>query len=126
MIRSLILTGAGSFAGGVSRYLTQFYIQKFFPSSIPYGTLTANVLGCFLIGIIYALAEKGNYLSPEIRILLTAGFCGGYTTFSSFAAENVKLLQEASFFYAGLYILMSLVLGLLAVYFGILLVRLIL
>jgi CrcB protein len=124
MFRSLLIVGAGSFVGGICRYLTQLYVQKSFPSSIPLGTLAANVIGCFIIGIIYALAERGNYLSPAARLLLATGFCGGYTTFSSFAAENVSLLQSGEFFYTAAYILASVILGFTAVYLGTLVIKL--
>jgi CrcB protein len=125
MTRNLILIGIGSFAGGIGRYLTQQFVQKHYPSSIPYGTLTANVLGCFVIGLVYALSSKGNILSPEMRLLLATGVCGGYTTFSSFAYENVNLLQDGEFFYFSLYLILSLVIGLGAVYLGILIIKLI-
>jgi CrcB protein len=125
MTRSLILIGIGSFAGGVCRYLTQLFVQRHYPSSIPFGTLTANVLGCFIIGLVYALSGKGNILSPEMRLFLATGICGGYTTFSSFAYENVNLLQDGEFFYFSLYLILSLVIGLGAVYLGILIIKLI-
>ncbi len=123
MTRSLILVGAGSFAGGVARYLTQLLVQKYYPSSFPFGTLFINITGCFIIGVIYALADKGNLLSPGMRLLLATGFCGGFTTFSSFAFENISLLRDGEFFYTSLYILLSVIIGLLAVYLGILLIK---
>ena len=125
MTRSLILVGAGSCVGGISRYLTQQFIQKHYLSSIPLGTLCVNISGCFIIGIIYALANKGDILSPEMRLLLATGFCGGYTTFSSFAYENISLLQDGEFFYTSLYVLLSVLIGFVAVYTGILLIKLI-
>ncbi|GAC1447983.1 MAG: fluoride efflux transporter CrcB [Chitinophagaceae bacterium] len=125
MTRSLLLVGIGSFIGGISRYLTQQFVQKYYPSSIPFGTLSVNIVGCFIIGVIYALSAKGNILSPEIRLFLATGICGGYTTFSSFAYENISLLQDGEFFYTLMYVLLSVVLGLLAVYLGILLIKLI-
>jgi CrcB protein len=125
MARSLILVGAGSFVGGICRYLTQQFVQKHYPSSIPLGTLSVNVIGCFIIGVLFALSARGNLLSPELRLLLATGFCGGYTTFSAFASENISLLQEGDFFYAGLYILLSVVVGFAAVYLGILIIKLI-
>jgi CrcB protein len=125
MARSLILIGVGSCAGGISRYLTQQLVQKHYPSSIPFGTLSANVIGCFIIGLIYALSDRGNILSPTMRLLLATGFCGGYTTFSSFAYENISLMQDGEFFYTSLYVLMSIVIGFAAVYLGILLIKLI-
>jgi fluoride exporter len=125
MVRSLILIGIGSCIGGIFRYLTQQYVQKYYPSSIPLGTLSVNVIGCFLIGIIYALADRGNILSPAMRLFLATGLCGGYTTFSSFAYENISLMREGDFFYTGLYIMLSMVIGFAAVYLGILFIKLI-
>jgi CrcB protein len=118
MFKNLLLIGAGSSIGGILRYLTQLLIQKKFPSTIPLGTLTANIAGCLIIGIIYGLAERGNYLSPATRLLLATGFCGGYTTFSSFAIENIQLLNDGKFLYTAAYVLMSLIFGFAAVYIG--------
>jgi fluoride exporter len=124
MYRILLLVGSGSFAGGISRYLLQQFIQARFPSSIPLGTLVVNILGCLIIGIIFGFGEKGNMLTPEMRLLLATGFCGGFTTFSSFAYENVALVQASEYFYTIGYILLSVVLGFIAVYVGLLLVKL--
>ncbi|NQU85854.1 MAG: CrcB family protein, partial [Mariniphaga sp.] len=86
-------------------------------------TFIANMLGCFIIGIVYAITERGNLMSPEWRIFLTVGFCGGFTTFSSFAYNNLNLLKDNSIFYLLLNAGGSLFLGILAVYIGIILVR---
>ncbi len=126
MYRILFYIAAGSGVGGVARYLSQQFVQKHFPSSIPLGTLSVNILGCFIIGIIFALAEKTKILSFELRILFATGFCGGFTTFSSFAYENIKLLQDGEFYYTILYVSLSVALGFLAVYLGIVLTKLIL
>jgi len=125
MYRSLLLVAIGSCPGGVSRFLCQQFVQKHFPSSIPFGTFSVNIIGCFIIGVIYGLANKSNIISPELRILLAIGFCGGYTTFSSFAYENISLIQEGEFYYLALYILLSLLIGFAAVYTGILFTKLI-
>ncbi len=125
MTRNLILVGIGSCIGGISRYLSQLLVQKHYPSSFPLGTLSVNIIGCFFIGIIYALADKGNIMSPATRLLLATGFCGGFTTFSSFAYENISLMRDGEFFYTSLYILLSVIIGLVAVYLGILLIKLI-
>ena len=125
MFRNLILIGAGSFIGGVCRFLCQQLVQKYFPSSIPLGTLSVNIIGCFMIGIIYGLSTKGNFLTPELRLFAATGFCGGYTTFSSFAYENIILMQNDQFFETGLYILLSMLIGFTAVYAGILFTKLI-
>jgi CrcB protein len=125
MLRSLLYVGIGSCIGGISRYLLQQFIQNRYPSSIPLGTLSVNIIGCFIIGIIYGVASKGDLLSPEARLLLATGFCGGFTTFSSFAYENVNMVLEGEFFYPFLYILISVVIGFGAVHAGILSVKII-
>jgi CrcB protein len=123
MIRIILLIWLGSGIGGVLRYLSQQFIQKRFPSSFPYGTLWVNVTACFLIGIIYALAEKGNILSPQTRLFLATGICGGYSTFSSFAYENIALMQDGAFIYLLLYVATSIILGFSATYLGILFIK---
>ena len=125
MTRSLILIGVGSCIGGISRYLIQEFVQKHYPSSIPLGTLSVNIIGCFIIGVVYALASKGNILSPELRLFLAPGLCGGFTTFSSFAYENISLMQDGEFFYTSQYVLLSILFGFASVYLGILFIKLI-
>lgn len=124
MYRYLIYVIVGSSIGGAARYLSQEFVQKNFPSFIPLSTLSVNIVGSFIIGIIYALAERSK-ISAEVRILIATGFCGGFTTFSSFAFENVKLLQDGEFFNTALYVVLSLVIGFIAVYLGILFTKLI-
>ncbi len=124
MYRNLLLVGAGSFIGGVSRYLVQTFIQGRFPSSFPLGTLLVNISGCFIIGAVYGLAAKGNLLTPDIRLFLATGICGGYTTFSSFAFEEVSLLSGGEWLYFSLYLSLSILLGLGAAYLGSFLIRL--
>ena len=123
MIRLILLIGTGGFLGTVSRFLTSRYFTTYFPSSFPYGTFTVNVIGCFIIGLIYGISEKGNFLSMEWRMFLTVGFCGGFTTFSAFAAENMAMLRESEFFMFFLYTGSSILLGLLATFAGIMLTK---
>ena len=125
MARSLLLIGVGSCIGGISRYIVQEFVQKHYPSSIPLGTLSVNIIGCFIIGVVYALASKGNILSPELRLFLAPGLCGGFTTFSSFAYENISLMQDGEFFYTSQYVLLSILFGFASVYLGILFIKLI-
>jgi fluoride exporter len=77
-----------------------------------------NIAGCLFIGILLGLSQKGDLLTPEWRIFLTVGFCGGFTTFSTFAAENLALLKDCNYLYFALYAGLSLFLGLLATYLG--------
>lgn len=123
MIRMILLVGAGGFVGSVARFLSGQLIVRYYPSSFPFGTLFVNVTGCFMIGLIYAFSEKGNVLSPEIRLLLATGFCGGFTTFSSFAYENIALMKDGELFYAFLYIAASIVVGFVAAYLGVFIVK---
>lgn len=85
--------------------------------------MLVNIIGCFFIGIIYALSEQSEVLSPEWRTFLAVGFCGGFTTFSSFAYENFAMLSLQDFLFSSLYIGLSLILGLIAVYLGVILIR---
>lgn len=124
MSRILFFIGIGGFLGSISRYLVQQFFQKHFPSSFPQGTLWVNLSGCFFIGIIYALAEKGNLLSPEWRLFLVTGLCGGYTTFSTFAYENLGLLKDGEYFYAALYTGVSVFAGILIAFLGAFLIKL--
>lgn len=123
-MKAILAIALGSAIGGICRYFSQLYLARWYPGSFPLGTFVVNILGCFLIGIFYALGEKGNLLTPEMRLFLTTGFCGGFTTFSTFAYENVNLLRTGDFVYAGLYLSGSIVLGIAGVYLGILLIKL--
>lgn len=118
MVKLLFIIGTGSFLGGISRFLVSRLIQNTAISAFPYGTLAVNVLGCLLIGFLYGISERGGLLSAEWRMLLTVGFCGSFTTFSTFAHENFSLFRDGSFFHFAVYISLSLVLGLIAIYLG--------
>ncbi|MBS1916976.1 MAG: fluoride efflux transporter CrcB [Bacteroidetes bacterium] len=116
----IIATGSG--IGGVLRYAMQSYVYKLYPFSFPLGTFLVNITGCFLIGVFFALTEK-NLLSSEIKLFLITGICGGFTTFSSFSYDNIILLRAGNYFYFFLYTFGSVLLGLLATYLGILLIK---
>lgn len=123
MIRLLLLVGTGGFLGTVARFLTSRYFAAYFPSSFPYGTFVVNVVGCFLIGLIYGISEKGNFMSTEWRLILTVGFCGGFTTFSAFATENMAMLRDTEYFNFFLYTGSSIFIGLLATFAGIMITK---
>jgi fluoride exporter len=125
MLRMILLAGSGGFIGSVMRYLVQYYMEKNLESTFPWGTFIANVAGSFIIGIVFALAEKGNLMNAEWRIFLAVGICGGFTTFSSFAYNNLSMLNERAWGSLFLNIGGNLFLGILAVYLGIILIRLI-
>ncbi|MEI7492627.1 MAG: fluoride efflux transporter CrcB [Bacteroidota bacterium] len=118
MLRLILIIGSGSFAGGVARFLLSRYIHSSADTTFPLGTLIVNITGCLLIGMFYGMSERSELLSPEMRMFLTVGFCGGFTTFSTFAGENIALLKDGNFLYFSLYTGLSVFLGLLAVYIG--------
>lgn len=124
MFINILLVGLGGASGSILRYLCQKWVNESYQHSFPLATFLVNITGCFLIGILYALGEKGNILSPQTRLLLVTGFCGGYTTFSTFAFENMMLLRSGDNFYFLLYAIGSVVVGITAVYAGNLLIKL--
>jgi fluoride exporter len=122
-MKTLLIIGTGSFIGGVCRYLLYLVVQSRYLSAFPFGTLVVNLLGCFLIGIVYGLSEQGN-LASEWRVFLATGLLGGFTTFSAFSNETVWLLREGQLGYAAAYIVSSVVIGLVATFLGISIVKL--
>ncbi|MDF1516935.1 MAG: fluoride efflux transporter CrcB [Lutibacter sp.] len=116
-MRILLLIGTGSFIGGVLRYSLSQFIQTKFLSTFPFGTLGVNILGCFTIGLVFALSERTN-MSPEMRLFLATGICGGFTTFSAFSNETFSLMRDGQLLYASAYITSSVLFGVLATFFG--------
>ncbi len=114
MLKILLYIGAGSFLGGISRFLSTRYIQNSVLSNFPYGTLAVNVIGCFIIGLLFGLSERGNLTNTEWRLFLTVGFCGGFTTFSTFSLENIILLRDGEYLHFIVYTFLSIALGLIA------------
>jgi CrcB protein len=123
MFRAIILVALGGGIGSALRYLTSVFVNKYFSANFPLATFITNVLGCFLIGLIMGYVLKSQMEHNAVRWLLVAGFCGGYTTFSAFAFENINLLQTQQYFTAFGYILLSVITGLAAVWCGLLLSR---
>jgi fluoride exporter len=123
MWKMFFITGAGGFLGSGFRYLAQRLFAIYFPVSFPFGTLFINVLGCFLIGIIYAVGEKTKMLTPELRIFLAVGICGGFTTFSTFSLDAFGLMQDREYLYFSLYIIASVVLSLAATIAGVWIIK---
>ena len=124
MIKTLLLVGTGGFLGSVSRFLASRFMQDNFPTTFPIGTFLVNISGCFLIGLIYGFSERSALLTPGWKMFLAVGFCGGFTTFSTFANENLALLRDGEFYYFFLYTGLSVFLGIAATFLGVLLTKL--
>jgi len=124
MKKYIILVGIGGAAGSIARYVMATYLSRLFPSAFPYGTFAVNILGCLVIGVLFGLSERFSWFTGDWRIFLATGFCGGFTTFSSFAAENVQLLQQSNYLTFALYSIASFTLGLMAVFMGLTLAKL--
>ena len=121
-MKLILVVGAGSFIGGIFRYLLSILIQSKTISPFPFHTLAVNIIGCFFIGIVLCFFEKGQ-MSYEWKLFFATGLLGGFTTFSAFSSETFVLLREGYAGYALLYILSSVLLGLLATYVAYLLVK---
>ena len=117
-MKELIYVFLGGGTGSVLRYYVQELLhERIIPYSFPWATFTVNIFGSFLIGLFYALSARFN-LSPEVRLLLTAGFCGGFTTFSTFSNDGTSLLINALYIKYIFYSLISITLGILAALAG--------
>jgi CrcB protein len=117
-MKHLLLVGLGGFIGSVARFLVSKLNLSWHFFSIPMGTLTVNVLGSFIIGILVGISAKSDLISTDLRVFLMVGFCGGFTTFSSFSSENLMLMQNGQVFTVLIYTSLSILLGFLAVYLG--------
>ncbi|WP_296150350.1 fluoride efflux transporter CrcB [uncultured Flavobacterium sp.] len=123
MFKSIVLVGLGGGIGSIFRFLTGFYVSKYFPSKFPLGTFAVNLIGCFLVGLLMGYFEKNNLIDSDMKLLFVTGFCGGYTTFSAFGYENVSLFQSNNSLLTFGYIGASLIFGLLAVWLGLFLTK---
>ncbi|WP_077927760.1 fluoride efflux transporter CrcB [Wohlfahrtiimonas populi] len=108
---AFLMVGLGGGLGAMSRHFTALMINRFWQQSFPLATFSINILGSFLIGILatWLLPKMGN--DTLLKYLLITGFCGGYTTFSTFSIENLQLLQEGKIFTLALYVSSSIILG---------------
>ncbi len=122
-MKPLLIIGIGGAFGSICRYLAQVYIGKYTTLTFPVGTLVVNLTGCFLIGILFGLSSKYAWMTMEWRLFLITGICGGYTTFSSYSLDSINLLRHGNYTYFFVYVLGSVIVGLLATVAGASLVR---
>ncbi|CAN5860017.1 fluoride efflux transporter CrcB [soil metagenome] len=119
----LVWVGIGGGIGAIARYAMGKGITERANSLFPYGTFTVNLLGAFLIGVLFALLVERGVGHPHLRLLLITGFLGGFTTFSAYTIEAITLIEAGSWNTALLYVVASNLLGLLACLAGILAIR---
>ena len=118
-MKEVLLVSIGSFFGGGIRYGVSKWVQSCSLIDFPFGTMTVNVLGCLIIGFLSGLNwNGGGWMSASTKLLLTTGFCGGFTTFSTFMNEGSTLMKDEHYTYMMLYLFGSLALGLVAVLAG--------
>src|SRR5690606_366899 len=123
MLKTLLIVGLGGGIGSVFRYLTSVWTQKLVQSVFPCATFIVNVLGCLIIGILVGFFTKQQIENSDLKLLFVTGFCGGFTTFSAFALENMKLFQTENSLLALLYIALSVIVGIFAVWMGIMIMK---
>ena len=118
VFKNLLLVGLGSCLGGMARYIVSLLCQRSSWWALPCGTLTVNLVGCLFIGLLSGYAERFGGMSVNLRMFLAVGFCGGFTTFSTFMNENVGLIKADASFSMLIYLAGSLVGGFLMVLTG--------
>ena len=118
LLERTLVVGTGGFLGAAARYLLGGLVYRWLPATFPWATFLINVTGCFGIGFLAVLAEERMLLGPAARLFLMVGILGGYTTFSTFAQEGLSLFEDGRSGVALAYMLGSVVTGLLAVYAG--------
>ncbi|MCK5821422.1 MAG: fluoride efflux transporter CrcB [Bacteroidales bacterium] len=118
MTKLILAVGSGGFAGSVLRFLIFKYFENPQASGLPWGTLAVNIAGSFLAGILFGISEKTNLIPETLSLFLLVGFCGGFTTFSAFALDNLKLFQQEAYTQNFLYVTSTIFLGVLAIFVG--------
>lgn len=120
----ILLIGCGGFFGALARFYVSKGTMMLFGNRIPYGTLAVNVIGSFLLGLIFTLSVEKLAISENVRFFAAVGFLGAFTTFSTFSVESLYLLEDSAYLSAFIYIMGNLILSLSAAFAGIYLARL--
>lgn len=123
MIKQVLLVGLGGGIGSILRFLTSVLTLKYYSNSFPISTFTVNIIGCFLIGLLLGVLGQNIQANQNLKLLFITGFGGGYTTFSAFAVENITLIQNNNYWTLVLYIGLSVLTGLSAVWIGLILTK---
>ena len=123
MGRIIVFVGIGGMIGTVCRFLSYALAAHLLPFAFPFGTLAVNIVGSFIMGAAFGLSERYEWINSDWRMFLTAGFCGGFTTFSAFAFENVELLIDKHYTTFAAYSIASFVLCLAAAFVGLVVTR---
>ena len=118
MVKQLVLVGLGGGIGSIFRYLTSIATAKYLIGQFPIATFLANILGCLVLGFCVGIFSKNPNDSENLRLLFITGFCGGYTTFSTFAFENIQILQQQNYTLLLTYTLASILVGFAAIFIG--------
>jgi fluoride exporter len=118
MLEQCFVVAIGGFFGAIARFTLSIQVQNRFKSFFPYGTLFVNVLGCFLMGLMFGLISKTDFVGLNMQNMIDTGFIGAFTTFSTFSYETFSLIRENEIFLALLNIGIQVILGLLAVWLG--------
>ncbi len=117
-ILNIIIVGTGGFVGSALRYITAKVFQHINLVFLPYSTFTVNIAGSLILGFISFLILESSFLSPRFGLFLTVGFCGGFTTFSTFSYENMTLIRDGLYFHSLIYSLLSILVSLAFVFLG--------
>ena len=123
-MKNLLVVFTGGGAGSIARYLLGKWVTNLSGTGgFPYGTFVVNILACLVLGIVVAMADEKHILTPNMRLLLAAGFCGGFSTFSTFSGESLMLFQKGETMTAMAYIFASVLVCLLSTFAGMWAVR---
>ncbi len=115
---NMLFVGIGGFLGAITRYSVALWIGQKWGRTFPFGTFVVNITGCLLIGFLMPLLTERFLVNPQLRLLLTVGFLGAYTTFSTFAYETGALLQDGEWLFTILNVVLSVFVGFIALKLG--------
>lgn len=123
MIKNILFVAIGGGIGSVFRYVSSFLLLRYFQKAVYLATFSVNIVGCLLIGLLIGYFSKNLQIEENYKLLLITGFCGGFTTFSTFALENLQLIQNGNYISLITYTTFSILLGIVGVWSGILIMK---